>query len=416
MQRSEGTGPSSVSSQARSLWSLVSSWAGGTGALPTTSAGAELGIVLTFLGVRATDVVQLIVSMSVGLRRATAPILDGTLISLCVVESVVLAVVFGRARRLGGAMWVSIDVAVSAVFLLAMPFYSAEADRVGTWTAWGLGLSLSAASGAGLGYARRWQTFAATTLLAGCYLISSLPGAANSGVTSTVIANTVSFFGFALATRAVGGYMRRLAATADQARIAAAESGRLAEFGRHRLLLHDQASVLGWLAGPALTPELDKILRQQAATGAVRIRTFLAQPNAPIDAGDGTGSLVAVVRASAAEFSDLPIELVLDLAAAVKIAPAGAHALGGAVVTLLHNIRLHAAAHLVVVHADVDSPAGEWELTIRDDGVGFNSATVRRGFGLRVQVEQALAEQGISSDVQSIPGRGTFAVLRGPFG
>jgi hypothetical protein len=379
--------------------------------LPTTSAGAELGVVLTFLGVRANDVVQLIVSMPIGLRRATEPILDVALIALCIIESVILAVVFGRARRFSNARWVSIDVALSVVFLLAMPIYSAEADRVGSWTAWGFGLSLSTAIAAGLGYGRRWQTLLAATSLAACYLISSLPGAVNSGITSTVIANTVAYFGFAFVPRAVAGYLRRLAATADEARIAAAESARRAELDRHRLLLHDQASVLGFLADPALAPELEVILRRQAAAGAVRIRTFLAQPSGPNEID--TGSLAGLVRAAAAEFSDLPIELVLDLAVEVAIAPAAAGALEHAVITLLHNIRRHAAARLVVVHAYADSRAGAWELTIRDDGAGFDTSVTQRGFGLRIQVEQALAEFGISSHIMSAPGQGTTAVLRG---
>jgi hypothetical protein len=52
-----------------------------------------------------------------------------------------------------------------------------------------------------------------------------------------------------------------------------------------------------------------------------------------------------LVRA-AAEFSDLPIDLVLDLTAEVTIAPATAGALQHAVVTQLHNVRRRAAAGL----------------------------------------------------------------------
>lgn len=82
--------------------------------------------------------------------------------------------------------------------------------------------------------------------------------------------------------------------------------------------------------------------------------------------------------------------------------------------TLLHNVRLHADASSVVLHADINQGGSEWELTVRDDGCGFDPAAVRTGYGLRVQVTQTLTRHRIRVDVDSFPGDGTTITLHGP--
>ena len=240
-----------------------------------------------------------------------------------------------------------------------------------------------------------------------------------------MLGNAFAYPGFALLCRLMVGYLRRLAADADAARgaaaRAAAEAARMREVQRQRLLLHDNISVLRMLAGPDLPEELEGTLKAQAVVLANRIRAFL--DDAANHIGDGVSDqvgrdparqpLVAIVREAMADYPDLYVEASLDLAAGVSVPEPVAETLRNAVGTVLSNVRLHACASRVVVHADADPDEGEWELTVTDDGRGFDPASTRYRFGLRVQVEQSLAAHGISTHVHSVPGDGTRVTVRG---
>jgi signal transduction histidine kinase len=222
----------------------------------------------------------------------------------------------------------------------------------------------------------------------------------------------VAYLGFALFPRALATYLRRLGSAADQARAAAVLAEREAERNRQRRLLHDNEAVLRLLADPTLDPALAELVRAQAVSGANRVRTFLTSPSHGVDVGAlEQGHLAEVVRAVAAEFGDLPVELAVDLAQGATLDPPMAEAVSAAVRTLLYNVRLHARATAVTVHADYTG--GRWELTVRDDGVGYDPAVTPAGFGLRQLVVANLTEQGVSVVVESVPGVGTVAVLVG---
>jgi signal transduction histidine kinase len=157
-----------------------------------------------------------------------------------------------------------------------------------------------------------------------------------------------------------------------------------------------------------LDPKMEELLRSQAAAGAVRIRTFLTgHPTGPI--GDGT--LGGCVRAAATHFTDLPLTLSIDLATDVQLEPAVADAVEQAIRTLLHNVRNHAHANKVVIHADTCGKTG-WEMSVLDDGQGFDATVTPVGFGLGQQVHAALMAHGISASITSRPGEGTMVVLR----
>ena len=390
----------------------VGGWWSGVGALPTTVAGAETCLLLAFLGLRGTDVVQLLLATPTGLQESTAPAIDALLILGYLGQTAVLTVVLVRARRFLSTFWATVECTAGVLILLAEPLFTATTDRVGTWTAWGYGLSLCSAFGAGIGYPRRSQTLIAATALAGAYLLVSLPGSGALGTTGTVVSNVVAYFGFALFPRALASYLRRLAAAADDARDAAARAGRAAERDRQRRLLHDHETLMRLLADPSVDPALAELLRRQAISGANRVRSFLTAPPEQATEPDGDERpLTDLVRAVVSEFSDLPIEASIDLARGVLLPAADATAVCEALATLLHNVRRHAGARSVVVHADGDDDS--WEVTVRDDGVGFDPATTPLGFGLRDLVIGALAARGIAATVESAPGEGTAVVLTG---
>lgn len=51
---------------------------------------------------------------------------------------------------------------------------------------------------------------------------------------------------------------------------------------------------------------------------------------------------------------------------------------------------------------------------MRDNGIGFDRDTQRLGFGLQVQVIQALAAAGMTARIDSAPGQGTAVTIGGP--
>jgi signal transduction histidine kinase len=371
-----------------------------------------------FLGVRAVGLAQLAVALPTALRHATSVPLFLAVLAAYLAESALLATVTVRARRYRDARLGWLDTAVATLVLLLQPAFTARADSTGSWTAWGFALTLGSAAGAAIVFVRRRETVLAVGVLAGCYLVAGLPAADGAQMRTTMVSNALAYVGFAVLTRLLVGYLRRLGADAERAREAAAEAARLVEVERQRLLLHDNIGVLRLLARADLPAELGDPLRKQAVELANRVRLFLddaagALRQAPQP--DDAVTLPEVVRRVALDFGDLPLELSTDLATGVLLTRAAAETLGRALSTLLANVRLHAAAEVVVLHGDADQAEREWEVTVRDDGRGFDPAATPPGFGLRVQVRQALAEHDISTHVHSVPGDGTSVTLRGPW-
>ena len=416
--------------KARALTGHVRRWRPGYRLLATTPAGVEIAALAVFLGVRAVGLVQLAVTLPTALRQATSVSLFLTVLACYLAETALLAVVTVRARGYRDARLGWLDTAVAALVLLTQPGFIAHADTTGTWTAWGFALTLGSAAGAAIVFTRRWQATLAVTVLAGCYLATNLPGTVEARMRTTVISNTVAYVGFAVLTWLLVGYLRRLGADAEHARQtaarSAAETARLREVERQRLLLHDNIGVLRMLGRTDLPTELVDPLRRQAAELANRVRQFLDDASRtalddppevigqPVDDPDGPVALTAVVCRAAHGFGDLPLEVSIDLAASVLLAPDVAETVRNALTTLLANVRLHAAADQVVVHGDTDLAARQWEITVRDNGRGFDLGSTPRGFGLLVQVEGALARHGISAHIHSVPRDGTSVTLRGP--
>ena len=78
---------------------------------------------------------------------------------------------------------------------------------------------------------------------------------------------------------------------------------------------------------------------------------------------------------------------------------------------ILHNIAKHARAKRVEV--TVQATAREFRLQVRDDGVGFDANSVKRGNGLR-NLRKRAADLKAKLEIQSIPGQGTRFVVIAP--
>ncbi|WP_225846381.1 sensor histidine kinase [Streptomyces sp. HPF1205] len=366
-------------------------------------------MVIAFVSLRIGTLLDILPAAPHGLARASDSGLDAALMGVALVETVALCTVAVRRRRYPAGWWAWLDVGVAMAVLLCEPWYLHPEDWAGTWTAWGGALSVNAVFGAAIGFPARWQTAVATCGVATAYAFPSV--VLSHAHASIAASNLVSYAVFAVAARSSATFVRRLARDADLSREHAAIAARQAERDRHRLLLHDHGTILRLLSEPGLEPALVEALRRQAAAGALRVRSFLAQPDGATAGAPGT--LAALVRRAGESFSDLPIDYAVDLATDVMIPPAVADALQEALATVLHNVRTYAAASHVVVHADAPPGLGCWEVSVRDDGHGFDQSRRPLGFGLRVQVSRALAEVGVESQIRSAVGAGTVVLLRG---
>lgn len=368
-----------------------------------------------FVGVRAVNLAQLGVALPAAWQGATAPALFAAVLGAYVIQSLVLGAAVLRHGVYRDTAWGWSDVGFAAAVLAVQPLFTAPEDLVGTWTAWGFACTQSTAVGAAVVFRRRRETAVAIAVLAGTYLAATLPAAHDRG---TVAGNAMAYVGFAVLARLLVGYLRRLAADAQNAR---EEAVRVS-----RTHVHDQIGVLRLLSARDLDPELARMLRSQAAAMANRGRRFLEEdpliaPPAPRGGKSTSASprrgpvaLTAVVVAAVGDFADLPLEVGLDLAEGAFLPAPAARAVEQAVATVLANVRMHADAGTVVVHADADPGGGAWEITVADDGRGFDLATTPLGFGLGTQAGEALHRHGVTADVRSIPGEGTTVTLRGP--
>src|SRR5690606_39069358 len=147
---------------------------------------------------------------------------------------------------------------------------------------------------------------------------------------------------------------------------------------RYQLTVHDASSILRLLSDEDTPAEVLPGLRRQADREAQRLRNYLGADSHPVDSSVRTvGAMLAVALEG---FEDLPLEPAVALGAHVELDEAVWSAVGRAVTTVLHNVRIHAQAHQVVVHADTDGST--WEVVVSDDGIGFDQENQPLGFGL----------------------------------
>lgn len=381
----------------------------------SVGARAERTLAIGVMAVRATFLVQLTLSLGDGLSRSPQPAVFAAVSAAMIVESLLFGLALWRQQAVRPRT-VAVDVVLVAAVVALEPLFSSPADRVGTWTAWGFAAVTVAGLSAGAGLRRGLLVAVAALLLSGVYLAVSLPATWGRGMTTTALVNSVAILGFAAAAWVFVRFVRELALLADEARAEAVAAARNAELERQRMLLHDQATVLNWLSHTGLDPAMELALRDQAGRASQQIRAFLAAEPAPAHTVTGPEDqllLRDVVATVAGEFHDLPLTLNVDLVRDQRLDMAVAAALAAALNTLLHNVRRHAQATSVVIHGDQLTDA-RWELTVQDDGVGFDPAAARRGYGLRVQAGEALGAAGLGVAVDSGIGEGTRVAITGP--
>jgi signal transduction histidine kinase len=221
------------------------------------------------------------------------------------------------------------------------------------------------------------------------------------------------------AAAAVGAInLRRLGRTADANAAQAAKLAARLEREKYHFYVHNATGLLAHFGLDDIPPEILPALRHQALQESNRLRAdFLADPAngpaSPDDTPDDDPTLDEAVRASVAGFEHLPLAVRTALARGVRLPRDEALALQTAVVSLLYNVQFHAGPGVteVVVHADAQGDS--WEVSVCDDGKGFDPEVTRLGFGLGKQVIESARSKGMAVEVKSTPGEGTCVFIRG---
>ncbi|CAM3338474.1 sensor histidine kinase [Kibdelosporangium persicum] len=380
--------------------------------LPTTEAGVERAFSYFIAGVRLGTIAQMIPAVHIGI--ATSP--DEAVYLACWAAAAfaavtVSAVTLARRRPLGAASSAA-DFALACVLLVLGPQVLAPGERLGTWVAFQPAYVLSVILTAS-GVRSRILWAGGLLGIVVCYLVY-LSGEVDGDMTSTAIGNVLTFVVYALVARMFFGYTRRIAHDADASRAHAAELARREEERRAQVMMHNGVAIMRLLTEPGTDAARSQLI-DQAEVELRRMRSYLRgrapdEDRAAAHASARSVVLAAMIKRVCDRFADLNVDALLDLGADLKLPAAQAEALERALESLLLNVRMHARADAVVVHLD-QGAAGSWTLTVRDDGVGFDPASVTTGVGLREVVVGELRLRGLDVEIESAVGEGTTVTI-----
>lgn len=373
-----------------------------------SSVHAERGIAFAAAAIRLIVVVQIVIGATGGFQVTHHRLGYALLTAAAVTVSVTVISQCLTTRRVSPGRWHLADVTVGFVAPPALALLVPAEFYVGTWEVWAMAMAINTSAVAAT-WMRPLPAFGhalCSALWVGGFSIAAAPD-----VWRTTATNAITIPGYAVVVAVLAFYIRRLAAEADTSRVEAIAATRALELARYQRTVHDATSILRMLSDDDTPDAVLPGLKLQAEREAMRLRNYLDPVSLQPEAYSclTVGSMLSEALEG---FDDLPLETAVELGAEAPLDPGVWAAARGAVTTILHNVRIHARAHQVVVHADALDD--QWEVVISDDGVGFDQSSQRLGFGMNDQVDRALAEAGASAHVVSAPGEGTSITLTGP--
>lgn len=365
-----------------------------------------MAVVWAFLGVRGIVLAQAAVAVATGsLRRASNPPLDAALLIAVAAESLLLGRWLIWRRSMLPVRWpVAADFVLSVLVLALAPAYLPAAGRIDSWTIWAYPVTLSTTLLVGAALVRLPWVLAVSGALAAAYAAAvAIPLSENTALRMTAVVNALSFLGLAVVAFVISRFMRDLAGAADAARKRVAEL----EQDRSRALVHDLLVYL----------RLDKFAEADDQTRAVMITQAQAkhqQMRSYVDGAGGARSLAELVDAVLALHPGLTVHTQVEAGPDVGLPDDAMEQLERALDTALANVEQHAPGASVVV--SVRPEPGRVAVTVCDDGPGFDSASVRHGFGISEVLGRQLSGVGGTGVVESRPGAGTVVRIMVPAG
>jgi signal transduction histidine kinase len=367
-------------------------------------------MVLVLLAVRAVHVAQGVICVLNGWSSYRRPRLAGLALALCAAESAWLTKRCWRADHLEPLV-TRVELATGMTGLLIMAAATHPDDRT-TSMNWMLPYTVGATAGFSIAEIDA-ERFGGVGVLSATYLATAVAGAESRSASTTAIANAASYPGFFAVAESVVRILRRTFRALDQARRQSAERGEQLSVARQQAaveqernrqfrLIHDSALQTLEVVAADLHADPERV-RAQAKVESARLRRALT------GTGDGTGDL-AQGLAELAEEADA-LGLVCSWTSSAEASPPApaTEALLHAAREAIRNVMKHAETAAVVVRA-VDLAEGV-QVTVRDQGVGFDPEAVVDGFGLRQSVAARVAEVGGTAEIWSRPGRGVRVTL-----
>lgn len=217
-------------------------------------------------------------------------------------------------------------------------------------------------------------------------------------------------------------------ASARSWRQSGVREGSVSERVRTQRIVHDTTiqtlEAIALLASSAHSHESDVVLRRVGALAGREADALRARLGAPVMLDDeldelagellpADGGLLDAVRdlVTRSRAGGLDVMLVDGEYEAPQVSASAASALSGAVGEALTNVAKHSGASRAVVRI---TSAGGVQITVRDNGRGFDPARTATGFGLRESVHARMSEVGGAAGVISAPGDGVLVRLRLP--
>lgn len=369
----------------------------------------ERGIAVVFGVLRAGLTVQIALTLPflLGAPEPHWGLAAMTLVALAHCTGLVISML--RAQGISIA-WGLLDVGVGVVSLLVCT--ALLPSSLSSWVNWAPALLNQVAAFIPAWCRRMRYSIPLGLGLGALYLVTFI--GQHGGDPLSVIENAISLPLFTIAAAAFGAYCRGMARLSDANRERAIRLATRLELAEYRFHLHNATGLLAVLARSDTPPALLPSLRRQAGEESNRLRNQLLRAHSGLpDPGDDETrtTLAAVIWEATAGFGHLPLELPIALGRDALVTAKQALALQAALIALLYNVQFHAQASEVTIHADLVDDT--WEVTVTDDGVGFDIGSAPLGFGLQVQVIDSLRRNDIEVEVTSRRGEGTCVTMAG---
>ncbi|KFI72563.1 putative histidine kinase [Bifidobacterium minimum] len=299
----------------------------------------------------------------------------------------------------------AVHLAITVMALVVQGIYMPRRSQLGDWDVW-------APAYADLTVATlpAWISGAALAIgvgagVAAVYVAVVLPG--NADLLSSVTMNVVGYMMFVVAAVILLRVARHMAEQVERSHSEAVRLVGELRIDRYLFHMHNASGLLARLSRDDIPDSMMPALRMQAAREASRLR--VAMTSRP-ESGSQRWSLGRVIANATSGFGHLPLEVNDLLGRHVMLPIHQAMAVQMALITVLYNVQFHARATEVTIHAE--DHGDWWEVSVADDGVGFDPSAVHYGFGLRHQVVEPLRSEGLAVTVTSAPGEGTVVMMR----
>ncbi|MDR1711264.1 MAG: hypothetical protein LBR58_05345 [Propionibacteriaceae bacterium] len=365
-----------------------------------------------FLGVvRSFMVIQLgvVLAFIVGETPVNEAVIAVTLAAM-----VWSAVFFGMLVRWGrmdekAVGWGIADVAVAAAAMTCLAYWLPSDWHVGSWKDWSAAYVAVVSACVPIWLRSIPKAISLGVGLTAFYVAVTYPGNAESVL--AIINTALNSVAVTVAAAVVAWAGRLMAAISDANRAEAVRLASELQLAEYRFHMHNASGLLARLAANDVPAPIVPTLRAQAAAESNRLRNQLSSPTAS-SAGMRGVTLGEIINHALAGFGHLPLEANTALGRDAHLTQAQGFAIESALISLLYNVQFHARASEVTVHADCAE--GNWEVSVADDGVGFDPATTPEGFGLLHQVRLPCERAGLAVTIESQPGQGTTVTIRGP--